>query len=105
MSVSDEELLHRFYAGESAAIDELAQRLDPFLTRVGEQVFLVRAGSAIQAQEWDVGERLHAVWILVMMSRKVNMGSWPSQRLSALTWLIHLLCQEIDRHLGMQPPF
>jgi hypothetical protein len=106
MKESDEQLLHRLYAGETNVVDELAQRYDPVLTRVAYQILALRTGSVLQASgEWDVQERLDAVWANVLMSSKANVGRWPHQRMSALTWLIYLLCVEMDRHLGLRPPF
>lgn len=102
----DEQLLHQFYAGDTNALDELSRRNETTLARIGYQLLLARTGSAVQVtEEWDLSERLDAVWELVLMSREVNMGRWPHQRLTVLTWLIHLLCQETDRHLGFRPPY
>jgi hypothetical protein len=43
----------------------------------------------------------------VQMQKPVidGLARWPNQRLSALTWLIHILCLEMDRHMGVRPPF
>ena len=84
MSPSDEQLLHRFYAGQTDALDVLAGRYDPILARIAYQILLVRAGSAAQAtEEWDVNDRLNAVWTIVVLSRRANVGRWPHQRISA----------------------
>ena len=103
----DDQLLHRFYAGDKIALEDLADRYEPILGRITHQILLARTGSEVQAaEEWDVEERVDAVWSLVFMSSKVNAGRWPHQRISALTWIVHLLCQEIDRRLfGLRPPF
>jgi hypothetical protein len=106
MNQSDEQLLHRFYAGETDLVYELAQRYDPILRLVAHQILALRTGSVVQASgEWDVQERLTAVWVNVLNSAKVNVGRWPHERISALNWLIYLLCVEMDRHLGLRPPY
>jgi hypothetical protein len=76
------------------------------LARVAYLILQARTGSAVQALgEWDIDERLANVWAHVLMTRQGGVGRWPHQRLSVLTWLIHLLCLEMDRHLGLRPPF
>jgi hypothetical protein len=106
MSPSDEELLHAFYAGDNAAIERLVERHDPLLRRIAYLILEARTGSQLQARgEWDVRERLERMWTQVLMTREAALASWPHQRLSALTWLIYLLCLEMDRHLGFRPPF
>jgi hypothetical protein len=70
-----EQLLHRFYAGDTGAIDELARRYDPMLAQIAYRVLVVRTGSAAQATgEWDVNARLDEVWTVVLMSRQANAG-------------------------------
>jgi len=106
MKPTDEELLHGFCAGDTAALDRLAERHDPLLDEFAYLILRTRTGSAVQALgEWDTDERLASVWAHVVMTRQAVMGSWPHQRLSALTWLIHLLCLEMDQHLGFRGPF
>ncbi len=106
MNPTDEELLHSFYAGDTAALGSLVTRHEPLLRQVAFLILQTRTGSAVQALgEWDIGERLASVWAHVLMTRQGAIGSWPHQRLSALTWLIHLLCLEMDRHLGLRGPF
>ncbi len=106
MSPTDEELLHAFYSCDDTALQQLAARLDPFLARVAHLILQARTGSAVQAlREWDIGERLTSVWAHVVSTKIAAFGNWPDQRLSAMTWLIHLLCLEMDRHLGLQGPF
>src|SRR4051812_17158054 len=100
MNPTDEELLHTFYAGDTAAIEQLMKRLDTILWQIAYQILLTRTGSGVQVlDEWDIDERVTNVWAHVMATRQVAIGSWPHQRLSALTWLIYILCLEMDRHL------
>jgi hypothetical protein len=106
MSPTDEELLHSFYGGDNAALGRLAERRAPMLSRIAYSLLKARIGSAVQARaEWDLGERMGNVWAYVLSTRNVNIGRWPNQRLSALTWLVHLVCLEMDRHLGFSGPF
>ncbi len=106
MKPTDEELLHAFYAGDSAAIARLAERHDSVLSRVAYLILEARTGSEVQAlSEWDAGERLDGVWTHVLLTQQGSLGSWPHQRLSVLTWIIHLLCLEMDRHLGFRAPY
>jgi len=106
MNPTDEELLHAFYAGDTAALDQLAERHDQLLWQIANLILVTRTGSAVQALgEWDIDERLANVWAHVAMTRLAAFGPWPHQRLSALTWLIHILCLEMDRHLGLRGPF
>jgi hypothetical protein len=106
MNPTDEELLHAFYAGETDALARLVDRHHPLLWWFAYRILRARTGSAIQALgEWDINERLTSLWDHVLRTRQAAIGSWPYQRLSALTWLIHLLCLEMDRHLGLLGPF
>jgi hypothetical protein len=106
MNGTDEELLHAFYACDTAALERLAQRHDPMLRRCAYLILLTRTGSVVQAlEEWDIAERLANVWAHVVATKLSGVGRWPHQRLSALTWLIYLLCLEMDRHLDLRPPF
>src|SRR5438067_1505428 len=106
MNPTDEELLHAYYAGDSAALDQLIGRHDELLSEFAYRILVVRTGSPIQASnEWDIDERITNVWVHVMMTGQAMIGSWPHQRLSVLTWLLHLLCLEMDRHLGFRGPF
>ncbi len=106
MHPTDEELLHAFYAGDVAALETLTERYTPLLGRIASQILETRTGSVIQAlREWDIDERVTNVWLHVLMTRHVVIGVWPHQRLSALTWIIHLLCLEMDRHLDLRGPF
>ena len=106
MSPTDEELLHAFYAGDSDALERMADRHDPVLWGLAYLILKARTGSAVQARgEWDISERLSQVWAHVLMTQQTSFGTWPHQRLSALTWLIHLLSLEMDRHLGLRGPF
>src|SRR5262245_46863326 len=106
MKPTDEELLHSFYdAGDSAALERLADRHDPLLARIAYQILRARIGSQAQLGEWDIDERLADVWAYVLGTRMTGLGRWPHQRLTALTWLIHLLCLEMDQHLGFRLPF
>jgi len=106
MSPTDEELLHAFYAGDNSALDLLFDRYEPNLAQMGRLILELRTGSTIQARgEWDIDERLSSVWIHVATTRSVHFGRWPYERVSALTWIIHLLCLEMDRHMGLRGPF
>jgi hypothetical protein len=107
MDPTDEELLHAFYAaGDTSTLERLAERLDPFLARIAYQILQARTGSALQALgEWDIDDRLGDLWTHVLATRVAGLARWPHQRLTALTWLIHLLCIEMDRHLGFRAPF
>ena len=106
MSSTDEELLHGFYAGDNNALLRLAEQLDPMLLRISYSILQARTGSGLQAMtEWNPDERLTSEWVHVRSTRQVNIGRWPNQRLTVLTWLIHLLCQEMDRHLGFREPY
>jgi hypothetical protein len=106
MNPTDEELLHAFYDCDASALERLAKRLDPLLARIANLILQTRTGSAAQALgEWDIEERLLSLWTHVLSTKMTGMATWPQQRLSALTWLIHLLCLEMDRHLGFRGPF
>ena len=109
MNPTDEELLHTFYnaAGtDTTALQQLAERLDRFLARIAYQILVARTGSEVQSLgEWDIDDRLQGTWTHVLGTRMTGLARWPHQRLTALTWLIHLLCLEMDRHLGFRGPF
>jgi len=106
MSPTDEELLHTFYAGETAALEQLVERHWSMFSKIAKLILEVRTGSALQASnEWDTDDRLNNMWIHVLNTQQAHVGRWPHERISALTWLIHLLCLEMDGHLGFQPPF
>jgi hypothetical protein len=106
MNPTDEELLHAFYAGDNEAVKSLAVRHDPLLWEVAFLILRARTGSVARALgEWDVNERVNGAWTHVLMTRLASIGSWPHQRLSALTWLIHILCLEMDRHVDLRGPF
>jgi hypothetical protein len=109
MNPTDEELLHAFYnaaATDTAALQQLADRLDSALGQIAYQILVVRTGSALQAlDEWDIDDRLHGMWTNVLSTRQTGLARWPYQRLTALTWIVHLLCLEMDRHLGFRGPF
>jgi hypothetical protein len=90
MSPTYEELLHRFYAGDNEALHRLSDRCDRYLLGVASLILQARTGSTVQASmEWNLDERLVNVWTNVLMTSQVNIGRWPHERLSALTWLIH----------------
>ena len=98
--------MHGFYAGNNGAIEQLMERFDPTLAQIGVLILKIRTGSEIQAiAEWNVNQRLGKVWAYVLGTRAVNIGRWPNQRISALTWLIHLMSLEMDNHLGFRGPF
>jgi hypothetical protein len=83
---TDEELLHAFYAGDVAALDELARRHNPVLEGIARLIVQARTGSALQAlAEWDTDARLTKVWDHVALTTQAGIGSWPHQRLSALS--------------------
>ena len=105
--MSDEDLLRAFYdQADAGSLEELARRLDPVLARMAFVILIHRTGAGPQSLgEWFVDERLQAVWTYVNGSRLAGFGHWPRQRLSALAWLVPLLCLEMDRHLGLKPPF
>jgi len=106
MASSDERLLHDFYACNTAALEQLASRLDPILARIAILILGARGEAARQALgEWVIDERLNDVWTHVYLTKGSGAGRWPHQRLSALTWLIYLLCLEMDRNMGLRPPF
>ncbi len=106
MNPTDEDLMHRFYAGGLDALYELAQRYDPTLSQIAVLILTARTGSAVQAlAEWDVNQRIGRVWTYVLSTREVNIGRWPNQRISVLTWLVHLISLEMDNHLGFRGPF
>jgi hypothetical protein len=106
MDPTDEDVLHAFYAGDNTALERLVERHDLLLWQIAFEILKTRTGSAVQAlAEWDIDERLTSMWTHVAMTRQAAIGSWPHQRLSALTWIIHLLCLEMDRHLGLRGPF
>jgi hypothetical protein len=106
MNPTDERLLHDFYACDTSALERLAERLDPLLARIAQQFVCARTGSAVQArEEWYIDERLASLWAHVLGTKLTGLGRWPHQRLTVLTWLIHLLCIELDRHLGFSGPF
>lgn len=106
MNPTDEELLHSFYAGENVALESLVERHVQLMWQVAFLILQARTGSATHAlAEWDINERLTEVLAHVLMTRQGAIGAWPYQRLSALTWLIHILCLEMDRHLGFRGPF
>jgi hypothetical protein len=106
MNPTDEALLHAFYVGDNTALEQLAERHAPLLWQVAFLILQSRTGSAVHALgEWDIDEQLANVWTHVLMTRQAGMGVWPHQRLSALTWVIHILCLEMDRHLGFRGPF
>ncbi len=88
MPPSDEQLLHAFYPGNNAALEQLAARLDPFLARIAHQILLVRGGPVpLALGEWDIDERLNNLWAHVHITRTANFGRWPHQQLSALRGL------------------
>ncbi len=106
MNPTDEELLQAFYTGNDEALEQLMDRHDPLLSQVASLILTERTGSSLQVlHEWDVDDRTAMVWTHVMDTRQANLGLWPRTRLSVLTWLIYLLCLEMDRHLGFQPPY
>jgi|GEM_PF-5522928 len=106
MMPTDEELLHNFYAGDSTALQRLVERHQRILGRIAYLILQTRTGSEAQAFiEWDLDERLISMWTHVLSTREVNVGRWPHQRLSVLTWLIHLVSLVLDRHLGFRGPF
>jgi hypothetical protein len=106
MNPTIEELLQAYYGCDSEALEELAERLDPVLGRIAHEILRVRRGSAVQALgEWDIGERLTSVWAHIVGTKLASLATWPHKRLSALTWIVHLLCQEMDRHLTLRGPF
>ena len=105
MQPTDEELMHAYYGGNSAALDSLAARLDPLLARAARDILTHRTGSPARAGEWDIDDRLSDVWASVENSKRIGSGGWPHARVSVLTWLLYLLGTEMDRHLGRRPPF
>ncbi len=106
MEPTDEELMHAFYGGDTTALNQLSLRVDPILGRLAFLFLQARNGSGLLSLgEWDINERLDRVWSYVLDTRTTGFARWPHQRLSVLTWLIHILCLEMDRHLGFRPPF
>lgn len=106
MSILAEKLLHDFYAGNNAALGQLAARLDPLLAHVAYRVLLARDGPLhVSLGEWDVDERLNDVWTLVLATRERHTSRWPYELQSAIHWLISVLCMEIDWRLGLRGPF
>jgi hypothetical protein len=106
MNPTDEDLLHTFYAGDSGALEQLIGRYSRLLRRLAYLILRKRTGSKVQAlREWDIDQRTANVWTHILLTREAALGGWPHQRLSALTWFIHLLCLEMDRHLGFRAPF
>lgn len=106
MVPTDEDLLHRFYAGDTGALERIADRHTPLLARLAHMILVVRTGSEVQSLgEWDIAERVEGVWVQLLLTRQAGTARWPHQWMSALTWLIHLLALEMDRHLGRRGPF
>ena len=106
MPPSDEKLLHDFYAGDNAALEQLAARHDRILVRVAHLILLARTASmSLALSEWDIDERLNEMWANVELTRRTNIGRWPHLQISALRWLISLLCEEMDRNMGLRGPF
>jgi hypothetical protein len=106
MSRTDETLMHAFYAGETSALDDLATRYDTMFTRIVYLILFARTASETQAlSEWDIDDRVNSVWAHILNTRTAGLARWPHQRLTVLTWLLHLLSLEMDRHLGFRPPF
>lgn len=105
MGPTDEELLHEFYKGNTAALEQLAARRDPILVRTALLALWARSGSMTHAMyEWDAADQVTAMWSHVL-GTPGTFARWPHQRLSALTWLNHVLCIQIDRYLGLHGPF
>jgi hypothetical protein len=95
MNATGEALLHAFYVGDNAALQQLAERHASLLWQVAFLILQARTGSSVHALgEWDIDEQVAKVWTHVLMTRQAAMGVWPHQRLSALAWLIHILCLE-----------
>jgi hypothetical protein len=108
MNPTDEELLHAFYnatGSDTTALEQLAERLDSFLAHIAYQVLAARTGPVQARGEWDIDDRLQDVWTQVLGTRVTGLARWPHARLTALTWLVHLPCLELDRHLGFRGPF
>jgi hypothetical protein len=106
MNPTQEQLLHAFYNCDQAALVRLAQILNPALAMIAFEILQVRTGSAIQARiEWNVDEWIARVWEHIVATKTTMLAIWPSQRLSAFTWIVHLLCLEMDRHLMPSGPF
>jgi len=105
MAVTDEELLHSFYGGDDEALKQLAARLEPGLSRMAFLILRVRTGLDVSALgEWDVEDRIRMCVPCAKYGQGQH-GPMPHQRLSVLTWIIHLLCLEMDRHLGFLAPY
>jgi hypothetical protein len=106
LNKTDEEVLHAFYGCDSDALEVLAERHDPLLSRIAYLMLRARTGSSLQALgEWDIDERLMSLWSHIQATKVTKLAPWPHQRLSALTWLIYLMCLEMDQHLGLRGPF
>jgi hypothetical protein len=100
------QLLHSFYAGNNAALEQLAARLDSILARVAHLILLARAKAMpLALDEWVIDDRLSSLWAHVYLTRLTNISRWPHQQISGLRWLISLLCQEMDRNMGLRGPF
>ena len=104
---TDEQLLHRFYTdGAVDALEEFLDRHGPLFVRIAFLIIRTRTGCDVQALgEWDINDILDEVSAHVLLTRMAGAARWPHERLSALSWLVHLLCLELDRRLGLRPPF
>ena len=81
MNPTDEELLHAFYAGDTTALERLAERQDPLLARIAYLILLTRTGSEVQALgEWDISEiQLYSDDYRVFNSPQWSLNGWPNR--------------------------
>jgi len=100
-----EELLHAYYAGDDAALNQLSARLRRPLGRIAVVILRSRGVARGALVEWDVHACLVRVWVGVALSRVGGRARWVHERWSALRWLIGILCEQMDWTMGFREPY
>src|SRR5436305_651267 len=98
--MGDGDLLEQYYACNVNAFEALVSRYNDFLLSTIQDILRHRLNHRIV--DWDPADILDNVWVKAYLSKflPIQEPRPDLNHVSVTTWLIGLVCREIDRRLG-----